>query len=579
MAIQLSHGVYATEVCRYSFFDSTSRTNISTHSFVKNEEVWEWDLHSVYNAYIASHENTWNYWIAKANGIYYGLRFSQQNDIITVYEADSAYPSSSSDILFTFTLGSPPTNFKICVLYDYEGSYYTPPKQYQFYMVHNYAKVLFTSVDTLPPNYGGVDAVWGTISPTNRDLINFTITGPVHVTNPNDLVKDESKFVHFTGEQPYFTDSLHNLGFRPYVTDLTNAEGDTPEPVTPPDPSEPPFVPSEDDPYQPTIDDTSDEIPIPGNPNLGVTSAGFVNVYNPGLNALQGLGEILFPDVASATDIVTAVVKLCETLANQNLINYVIDCHVIPVTPVVGTNANIKVGFRTTSISVPKVTNDYVDATCGSLNLAEYYHGYQDYLYTKSRLYLPFIGFVDVKPEFWQAGTISVDYKFNVIDGSFMCYIRSTSSKSQLANTVIAQYGGNACMHIPLTGVNYANMVSGVLGAAAAIATTGGAAGVLGGAASVANTMNQGGNVQQSNGYNSTAALMGVRKPYLMIERPVPSIPSTYPHSKGYPSNIAALLASVSGFTVIEDIDLSGIPLTETELTELRSLLADGVYF
>lgn len=342
-----------------------------------------------------------------------------------------------------------------------------------------------------------------------------------------------------------------------------------------------PFEPSTDSPYPdtPTPQDTSDLIELPGNPSIGVTGAGFINVYNPGLGALQGLGDILFPNVASATDIVDAVIKLCETLANQNLINYVIDCHVIPVTPQTGVSENIKVGFRNTGISVPKVTSDYIDATCGSLNIPEFFHGFQDYQTTRSKIYLPFIGFVDTKPEYWQAGTISVDYKFNVIDGSFMCYIRSVSSKSALNGSVIAQYAGNACMHFPLTGANYSNMVSGLVGAAISAASAGTSTAVLGSALSAANTIAQGGNVQQSNGYNSTAGLLGVRVPFLLIERAVAAYPNNYAHDKGYPSNISTILSGVRGFTTIDDIDLSGIPLTQKELEELRGLLKEGVYF
>ena len=352
------------------------------------------------------------------------------------------------------------------------------------------------------------------------------------------------------------------------------------EEIPEPEPDEPPFDPTEDpEPYNPTIDDTSDLVNIPGNPLIGVTSAGFINVYNPAVGALQGLGDILFPNVASATDIVEAVLKLCETLANSNLINYVIDCHVIPVQPKIGAIANIKVGFRDTGISVPRVTNDYIDATCGSLNIREYFGGFQDFLATRSKLYLPFIGFVDVRPEFWQGGTLSVDYKFNVIDGSFMCYVRSVSSKSQLNGSVIAQYAGNACLHFPLTGVNYSQMVSGIVGAAVAMASGGGSTAVLGGALSAANTIAAGGNVQQSNGYSSTAALMGVRTPFLLIERAVPAYSAKYAHDKGFPTNIATLLSNVTGYTEISDIDLSGLPFTADEITELRQLLAEGVYF
>lgn len=361
-----------------------------------------------------------------------------------------------------------------------------------------------------------------------------------------------------------------------YVTDADgNYNPDPDEPVP-----EEPFDPSLPDPYVPEKDDTSDEIDIPPKPPIGVSNAGFINVYNPGMGALQGLGDILFPNVASATDVLDALLKICETLANQNLINYVIDCHVIPVKPTVGAAQAIKVGFNNTSIMVPVVTSDYIDVSCGELNIREYFGGFQDYTLTSSKIFLPFIGFVDTLPEYWVAGTIKVDYRFNVIDGSFMAFVRSTSSRSQLANTVIAQFAGNACMHFPITGVNYAQMASGLIGAATSIPSKNvKAADVLGSAYSAANTVAQWGEVQQSNGYNSTAALLGVRVPYLLIERPVPSYSQNYKHDKGYPTNIATTLSNVSGYTEIADIDLSGIPLTQGELEELRQLLADGVYF
>lgn len=344
---------------------------------------------------------------------------------------------------------------------------------------------------------------------------------------------------------------------------------------------EDPFDPSDDSEYPdtPPTPDTSDTINIPNNPTIGVTGAGFINVYNPAMGSLQGLGDILFPQFSTPTDIVDAVEQLYNVIANQNLINYVIDCHVIPVTPQTGSNANIKVGYRDSGISVPKVTSDYIDATCGSLSIAEFFHGFQDYQTTSSKIYLPFVGFVDTKPEYWQAGTISVDYKFNVIDGSFMAYIRSVSSKSALNGSVIAQYSGNACMHFPLTGVNYANMVSGIVGTAASVITQGTTSAVLGGAWSAANTIAKGGNIQQSNSYNSTSALLGVREAFLLIERPVPAYPAAYGHNKGFPSNITTLLSNVTGYTEIEDIDLSNIPLTQVELDELRGLLKEGVYF
>ena len=347
-----------------------------------------------------------------------------------------------------------------------------------------------------------------------------------------------------------------------------------------PDPGpEQPFDPSDPTPYNPNKDDTSDLIGLPPDPPFGITSAGFIKVYKPTSGGLQGLGEVLFPTTHTPTDLIDAVATLEDVIMNQNLINYVIDCHVIPVSPTYTTSEEITVGGRDTGIYAPRVTSDYVNVSCGSLSLSEYYGGFQDYQCTVSKLFLPFIGFVDVIPEFWQAGTISVDYKFNVIDGSFMAFVRSVSSKSNLNGSVIASYSGNACMHLPLTGLNYATMVNGLINAGAAAAGGGGAGAIFGSALSALNIVAKGADVQQSNGYNATASILGVRKPYLQIERLKPAWSTKYRHDKGLPSNIATSLNNISGFTVIEDIDLTGLPFTQGEVEELRGLLKDGVYF
>lgn len=347
---------------------------------------------------------------------------------------------------------------------------------------------------------------------------------------------------------------------------------------------EEPFDPSEPVPYPPTPtrDDTSDYIGLPSSPTIGVSNAGFVHVYKPGVAALQNMGAYIFPNPTfptDPTDIPGYLMALVLTLTNSRLIDYIIDCHLIPVTPTFGTSESIKVGGTTIPISVPVVTSDYVDVSCGNLYIPQWFNSFADFLATKSKIYLPFIGFVDLTPEYWQAGTIWVDYKFNVIDGSFMCYIRSTSSKSALRSSVIAQYSGNACMHFPMTGINYANMVSGVVGAAVAIESAKTPTQALGNIYSAANSILAGGDMKQSNGYNSTASILGVRTPYILIERADPAYPTNYKHDKGYPSNITRPLSGISGFTTIEDIDLTGVPLTQVEIDELRGLLKEGVYF
>lgn len=351
-----------------------------------------------------------------------------------------------------------------------------------------------------------------------------------------------------------------------------------------------------------TFDDSSDTISIPTAPTIGVSSAGFVNVYNPSTSALTGFGSELFPNLSftpvsslpAPTDVQTALENIATVLTdfgnqipniidmyiNSNLIQYVLDCHIIPVAPAIGAAAGIKVGFRTFSQTAPEVTSDYIDFDCGSLNVGEYYANYIDYApFTSAKLFLPFVGFVDMLPEYWQSGTLSVTYRFNVIDGSFVAFVKSTSSKSKLSDTVIGQYGGNCCIHIPLTGANYSNMVSGLVSGAAAVLTSGaGAAAKVSAAVSSAiNVAQSRPSVQQSNGYNSTTSFLGVRTPYLLIERSVSSFSENYATENGLPSNVTATLSSLSGYTEASDLILSGIDATDAELNEIAALLASGV--
>lgn len=351
-----------------------------------------------------------------------------------------------------------------------------------------------------------------------------------------------------------------------------------------------------------SFDDSSDTIAIPSAPAMGITNAGFVNIYKITSNALQQFGSELFPDFSftpisqlpAVTDVQSAVEVVAQVLVdfgnqipamidmyiNNTLINYILDCHIIPVNPLTNGTANIKVGFKTFTPSAGIVTSDYVDFDCGSLNIAEYYANFIDYApYTTAKLFLPFVGFVEVLPEFWQAGTINITYRFNIIDGSFMAFISSTSSKSKLTNSVIAQYGGNCCVHIPITGANYSNMVTGLIGAAAGVVAGGaGVASIAGGAASALNTVATRSGMQNSNGYNSTTAFLGIRKPYLLIERTIADFSETYDTERGIPANITAKLSTVSGFTTSSAIHLDNITgATSAELDEIASLLAGGV--
>ena len=347
------------------------------------------------------------------------------------------------------------------------------------------------------------------------------------------------------------------------------------------------------------FDASSDPIDIPDTPEWGVTSAGFIRVYKTSVSGLSTLGEELFPPLQytnpgsiSSNDVVSAIVdgvnSLLTVLANipsffqqltaNTLINYVIDCHVIPVTPSVGASEAIKVGPRTLQTSADRVSSDYVDVPCGSISIGEYYANFADYLST-AKLYLPFVGFVPCRPEWFQNASLSVDYRFNVIDGSFVVYVRAGGAHvGRGSSTIVGQYAGSACMHLPITGTTYASMVAGLVGAGSGMIAGAASGNVAALATSAIAGAQAHGDVASSNAYNSSAAFLSCRRPFLMIERPVSSYARNYQHEVGIPANVYGKLSDVSGFCSMVNVHVDGISgATETEKVEIKRLLAQGV--
>ena len=332
------------------------------------------------------------------------------------------------------------------------------------------------------------------------------------------------------------------------------------------------------------FDDHSDLIDLPTKPQ-SVLSLGFVNVYKCEANSLIQFGEALFPEIqwpASLSDVGEVLAALSDSIWNSKLIDYVISIHVVPGNVPAGNLEDIKVGARTmTGILGRKISDEYVDVDFGSIETPQLFKNFADYM-VQCELYLPFYGFVTLKPEEWNGGKISVKYRFNVIDGSFTAFVFASSNKSKLTDTLIGQYGGSCCVHLPVSNVSYASMFSGLIGGAASAAmgaATGGAAAVSGALAGTNAVMNAaaGADVKKSNSYNSSASFMTRRKPYLIISAPVPSFSERYATENGLPSNVTYLIGACRGFTQAMEPILDGIPCTADEKERIRMYLKNGI--
>lgn len=360
-----------------------------------------------------------------------------------------------------------------------------------------------------------------------------------------------------------------------------------------------------------SFDDSSDTIGIDAKPSIGVTTAGFINVYKITQGQLSTLGEKLFPHflpaeiLADPSQLTTpetlvmmiktlygamispagTVVQLADNLGvidvlmNGKLIDYVLDCHIIPTSISDSTIEGLKVGYRQfNDIQLARATEDYVDVDCGSLSIPEYWGNFLDYGGCTVSLYLPFVGYVPIDNEYWNGGTISVKYRFNIVDGSFQAYVLATSSKSKLNASIIGQYGGVCCVHFPITGLQYSNVIAGLVNGTAGVVSKAGG-GDYGGA--VTNAMNMAmlrPDAPSSNGYNASSGFLSKRTPYLVIKRNKAQFSEIYPSERGLPLNVTCKLSTLKGFTTIDNPVLK-INCSDTEYNELVSLLKNGVIF
>lgn len=350
------------------------------------------------------------------------------------------------------------------------------------------------------------------------------------------------------------------------------------------------------------FDRESDAIGIPNVPQVGVLATGFIHAYNPDVADLAGLGTELLPQLTFPQPApITAGSSVMETLADMfdsaatwlanipsiiensqraRMIDYVLDCHLIPVKPNTGSTQAIKVGWQTLQATSKVCTSDYVYKSLGEINLYEFYECFADYL-GHGRLFIPFVGFVSLQPEWFNNTALSIEYLFNIVDGSFTAYLSGrpiTSKHNHLPKKVVlGQWGGSCCVHLPITGVNYANMMSGAIGGAAGAISAAGSGNLAGAATSAINAISARGTVEQSNSYSASAAFMGGREAYVIIERPVSSWSKTYQHEIGMPANVSVTLGTVSGFVKVEDIHLDGISATDAEKKEIQRLLSEGV--
>lgn len=329
-----------------------------------------------------------------------------------------------------------------------------------------------------------------------------------------------------------------------------------------------------------------DDIDIPDLPSVSVTDSGFVSLFAPTNAQLQELGNYLWSDAFS--------IESFKKMFN-NPMDCILGLSIVPVNLPTGSAKEITVGNVVSTVKCNVCTNQYVKVDCGTFSVSptRFTGSYLDYSpYTKCFVYLPFIGIQQLNIDDVMNSTIHCVYHVDILTGACVCFLKMTnriSGGAHANDATLYSFSGQCAESVPLSATSFSNTMGSILTAAGAIGgavatiASGGAAAPVAGAlttaatstANVATSMKP--NVQHSGSLGGSSGFMGIRYPFMIFDAPHTAIPSRQYLYTGYPSNSVTKIKNLSGFNVIQAVNLEVKGALDTECDMIKSLLLSGV--
>lgn len=439
----------------------------------------------------------------------------------------------------------------------------------------------------------------------------------------------------FTIENPYRCEltSPSNIA----MTILNNLLGTNiqPDVVYQPSPDSP-FPPGDDsgetDVPPGTFDPDSDTILLPSIPTLSAANTGFTRIYNPTLSQVQSLARYLWTDTTVIDTIWNHIKQYFE-----NPMEAIIGFNLVPCTvPDAGTES-FALMYIDTGVRMNVAANQFVDVDCGTLEIKRNYGSALDQNpYTKITCFLPYVGTVHLNTDEVMGKTLKIIYRIDIVSGScvacvlvdnsvlyqysghcainipisssdFSTYVSSAISVAKIAVGAAvagaegAVAGAMTSDPVQVTGrtvTTYDQVTTARNEKTGRQITTGtvhtvetrdrtveysGTEASFSGLspANVSNTVGQimGSkmSVEHSGSFSGNSGYLGVRRPFVIIERPNICLPTDYGKYNGYPAMITMKLGDCKGYTRVQQVQLTGIPGTNPEQSELLQFLKSGV--
>lgn len=305
--------------------------------------------------------------------------------------------------------------------------------------------------------------------------------------------------------------------------------------------------------------DTSD--PVPEDDIIDGLSSDFVKLYKITKENLKALSEYMLQD-----SFLTNIKKLYA-----DPMDAIISLNSFPINAS-GSSEVISTSGVSTGINAIKINNTIVDIDCGTISMKEYWGSFLDYE-TKISLFLPYVGIQAISTDDFMNDIIHVIYRVDLLSGGFVVFVKNSKG-------IVHQTTGNMAYHMPVTSIDYSRMYSSLITGSVGVsgnAAAGNAVGVIGETLSTIQNFHP--QIQMNGNFGGNTGICSNKKPYLIIERPVPNVPENYSEIKGNTSNVSVKLGNCSGFTQISDMQIKHIVATDAEKEKILNLLSSGVYF
>lgn len=309
---------------------------------------------------------------------------------------------------------------------------------------------------------------------------------------------------------------------------------------------------------------------------LDALSTGFITMYSPTKAQLRDLHSFLWSS-NFIDNLIKAVAEPMDSIIMFGIVP--LDLSSIRSSPA----TEVYLGNVATGVSMYELTKQRIVVDMGSISVPENWGNALDYEpFTQASLYLPFIGFVQLKLNEIMKSKVTLRYSIDLFSGDCVAQIRIMRADRYVPNlsTITYVHRGNCLNQIPITGADYSRFYKALTMAPLQIANSalsGDPMRAASGIAGAASSLLDGPDVMRSGNYSGSVSGMVHRTPCILLSRPIQHFAKGYNHYVGFPCYIRYKLKDLTGFTMVDSVIDNTVKATDAEKDEIERLLKEGV--